>query len=75
MQKYKNLGHNSNVYAFEAGAGYIWVVFNDGGRYLYNNSCPGPNHVNNMIRLAYQGQGLNSYIGRVVKKNYARKVA
>ncbi|WLH72528.1 MULTISPECIES: hypothetical protein [Pseudomonas fluorescens group] len=60
--------------AFEIGNGSITVEFNDGAQYLYTNESAGPGSIAEMHRLARAGQGLNSYIGRVVKKGYARKI-
>lgn len=74
MERYKNLGGNSNVVAYEIGAGDITVQFGDGSVYLYTNQSAGAASINEMHRLARAGQGLNSYIGRVVKKGYARKI-
>jgi hypothetical protein len=73
MERYKNLGGNSNVVAYEIGEGEITVQFGDGSVYLYTNQS-GAASINEMYRLARAGQGLNSYIGRVVKKGYARKI-
>ncbi|MCK9691869.1 MULTISPECIES: hypothetical protein [Pseudomonas syringae group] len=74
MERYKNLGGGSNVAAFEIGNGSITVEFNDGSQYLYTDESAGPGCIAEMHRLARAGQGLNSYIGRVVKKGYARKI-
>ena len=74
MERYKNLGSNSNVVAYEIGEGEITVQFGDGSVYLYTNQSAGVASINEMHRLARAGQGLNSYIGRVVRKGYARKV-
>jgi len=74
MERYRNLGGDSNVAAFEIGNGSITVEFNDGSQYLYTNESAGPGSIAEMHRLARAGQGLNSYIGRVVKKGYARKI-
>ncbi len=74
MERYRNLGRDSNVAAFEIGNGSITVEFNDGSQYLYTNVSAGSGSISEMHRLARAGQGLNSYIGRVVKKGYARKI-
>lgn len=73
MERYRNLGRDSNVAAFEIGNDSITVEFNDGAQYLYTNESAGSGSIAEMHRLARAGQGLNSYIGRVVKKGYARK--
>lgn len=74
MERYRNLGGDSNVAAFEIGNGSITVEFNDGAQYLYTNESAGPGSIAEMHRLARAGQGLHSYIGRVVKKGYVRKI-
>ena len=74
MERYRNLGGDSNVAAFEIGNGSITVEFNDGSQYLYTNESAGSGSIAEMHHLARDGQGLNSYIGRVVKKGYARKI-
>ncbi len=74
MQKYLNLGGNSSVAFFEIGNDFIKVLFkNTTSCYLYNYIKPGKVHVEHMKELANKGQGLCSYIGRNVKKNYFRK--
>jgi len=74
MERYKNLGGDSNVVEYEIGAEEIIIQFGDGSIYLYTNQSVGAASINEMHRLARAGQGLNSYIGRVVKKVYARKI-
>lgn len=74
MQKYRNLGGNSGVAAYEIAEDSIMVQFNDGGLYLYNYSKPGMINVNRMKQLALKGSGLNSLISRVIKKNYYLKL-
>ncbi len=73
MQRYKNLEGNSGVTAFEIGDDYIKVEFKDGATYLYNYSRPGQHDVEQMKRLAIKGIGLNSFIKKNVKENYASK--
>jgi hypothetical protein len=73
MERYKNLGGDSGVSAFEIGDGSITVHFSDGWKYLYTNQSAGSSNIVEMQQLARAGQGLNSFINRVVKKRYARK--
>lgn len=73
MERYKNLGRNSGVVSYEISHDSILVVFNDGKKYLYNYSATGSADVEKMKSLAVAGQGLNSFISRVVKKRYASK--
>lgn len=74
MELYKNLGGNSNVIAYEIGYDSIIVQFGNGAVYLYNNQCTGKDNIEHMKELAKAGKGLNSFIGRYVKKAYAAKL-
>ncbi|RAQ06497.1 hypothetical protein DPR02_22070 [Burkholderia cepacia] len=74
MERYKNLGGDSNVVAYEIEQGAITVQFGDGSVYLYTTQSAGAENIAEMQRLANVGQGLNSFISRVVKKGYARKI-
>ena len=73
MIRYKNLGRNSGVFAYEYGDDYIRVKFKDGAVYLYNYASAGSNNIERMKVLAEYGQGLSSFINRNVRKKYARK--
>lgn len=73
MQAYLNLGGDSGVAAFEVGAGQITVQFRDGSTYLYTDGSAGRACIAEMQRLALQHHGLNSFISRVVRRNYARR--
>ncbi len=73
MERYKNLGGDSSVVAYDVGQGEITVQFSDGWLYLYTTQSAGAANVSEMQRLASLGRGLNSFIGRVVRKAYARK--
>lgn len=74
MERYRNLGGDSNVAAFELGNGSITVQFNDGSVYLYTNQSAGQANIIELQRLAQVGQGLNSFINRYVRKGYAQKL-
>jgi len=74
MERYRNLGGNSGVYAYEIGEDYIKVQFSDGAIYLYTNGVTGTYNIDNMKNLAIKGQGLNSFISTTVKKRYASKL-
>ncbi len=74
METYKNLGGNSGVSGFEFGPDSIIVQFKDGAMYLYNSVKPGSADVQQMKYLANAGVGLNSYISKYVRKNYAAKL-
>lgn len=73
MERYKNLGGDSSVVAYKLGQEEITVQFSDGWLYLYTTQSAGVANISEMQRLASFGRGLNSYIGRVVRKGYARK--
>jgi hypothetical protein len=74
LNRYKNLGGNSGVTAYEIADDSIKVQFNDGGLYLYNYSKPGMRYVDKMKQLALYGSGLNSLISSEIKKNYYLKL-
>lgn len=74
MERYRNLGGNSGVAAYEIGDDCITVQFRDGSLYLYNYQSTGISDIEQMKTLALAGQGLNSFISRVVKKRYASKL-
>ncbi|SDS79621.1 hypothetical protein SAMN05216222_2298 [Pseudomonas prosekii] len=75
MERYKNLGGDSGVIAYELGQGEITVQFADGAyrNYVYDSIKPGAATVVELRRLAVAGSGLNSYITRVVRANYSRR--
>ena len=71
MERYRNSGGDSGVFAFEIGSDYILVQFSGTSRtYKYSYRKAGQNHVESMKRLARSGSGLNSYINRYVKNLY-----
>ncbi len=72
MQIYQNLGRDSGVDAYEAGANYILVRFKTGDTYKYNYNSAGASHIEKMKNLAAAGSGLNSYINKYVKYNYVK---
>lgn len=72
MTIYKNLGGNSNIYAFSIGEDYIDVQFNGGKIYKYSYYSAGKDKVEQMKKLAVQGQGLNSFIMRRARNDYER---
>lgn len=74
MRRYANLSGDSGVVAYECGHGWITVEFRDGAAYLYNANEPGPAAVAEMQRLAKAGEGLSTYVSRVVKGRYAKKL-
>jgi hypothetical protein len=75
MQPYMDLNGDSGVATYEVGQDSITIQFSRGGTYLYTNSVPGAMHVAEMKRLAETGDGLNTYINKYVRKNYAAKLS
>ena len=73
MVLYKNLSGNSGVLAYSLEPGSILVRFNDGWEYLYTGISAGMQNIAQMKSLALNGQGLNSFINRVVRNKYASK--
>lgn len=74
MERYANRGGDSNVVAYEIEQNSIKVQFWDGSIYLYTSQSAGAANLEHMKQLAIAGQGLNSFIGRVVRKGYASKL-
>lgn len=73
MQKYQDINGDTGVFAYEDGDGFIAVKFKDNATYLYTNESAGSHNITQMKTLAQNGDGLNSFINRNVKKRYARK--
>ena len=71
--KYKNLRGNSNVFRYALGYNSIIVEFKDGAKYEYTYRSTSKADVEQMKMFAKRGRRLNSYIGRVVKRRFARK--
>ena len=74
MTPYRDWDHDSGVRAFEIGSDSITVQFKDGSKYLYTSLTPGRQEIEHMARLAQAGEGLNSYITKIIKRRYARKI-
>jgi hypothetical protein len=74
MARYANFGGDSAVVAYETGGDNITVQFDTGATYLYTYASAGVANIEQMKSLAVEGRGLNSFISRVVKKQYARKL-
>jgi hypothetical protein len=74
MEVYKNRGGDSGVVGYEISPGAITVQFADGAAYLYTTQSAGATNPAQMQRLANAGSGLNSFIKRVVKKGYAKRL-
>ena len=74
MQRYLNLGGNSNVTGFEINPNYIDVEFGGNAVYRYSYASAGINNVERMKSLAVEGVGLNSYIMTYCKKLYEARI-
>lgn len=74
MVRYKNLGGESGVFAYENGENQITVQFTDGSVYLYTSRSTSASNIAHMQSLAVAGRGLNSFISKIVKKGYASKL-
>ena len=75
MEIYRNLAGDSSVVGYELGESTIKVKFTDGSVYLYDNANTGRMNVEEMKRLAREGQGLHGFIKRYVRNDYAEKLA
>ncbi len=74
MEKYKNLGGDSGVSAYEIASGSIIVEFSDGAAYLYTYQSAGSPNIEQMKLLAVRGEGLNAFINKNVQKKYASRL-
>lgn len=68
---YANLGGNSGVATYDLGEDWILINFTTGARYLYTTKSTSIDNIEQMKRYAHEGKGLNSYIMRMVKTDYA----
>jgi hypothetical protein len=77
MERYRNIGSDSGVVAYEVGADFIVVEFRDGGTYRYDYASTGRDEVEQMKRLAVLGRGLATYINTNthVRDGFAEKLA
>ena len=74
MQWYADIDGDSGIAAYELGSDAIVIRFKQGGTYRYDASAPGAKHVRQMQKLARAGRGLNEYINRHVRGNFAAKL-
>jgi hypothetical protein len=73
VERYRNLGGDSNVVGYEIGDDWIRVQFRDGSIYTYTYQSAGQETIERMKSFAIGGHGLNSYITRFVRKRYASR--
>lgn len=72
MNRYRNLGGDSNVEGYGYGTEYIRVRFRDGSEYVYTYQSAGRDNVERAKALADAGRGLNAYINTRMKHLYSR---
>lgn len=73
MAKYENSSGRSGVKSYKSARGELNVKFKDGSKYKYTPGSAGTYNMRRMRQLATRGVGLNKYINKSVKKNYASK--
>jgi hypothetical protein len=73
VERYGNLSGNSGVVAYEIGDDHIKVGFRGGRVYTYTYQSAGRGDVEQMKSLARAGQGLSTFISRVVRSRFASK--
>ncbi len=76
MRKYKNLGGDSKVIAYESGEDFIDIKLKSGQwkLYTYTNKSAGEYVVNKMKGLAKCGEGLEFYINKKKPQYSSRAV-
>ena len=74
MERYKNLSGSSDVTVFEVGESSITVGFQEGSRYLYTDASAGHENIARMQQLARRGAGLATFINRIVRERYERRL-
>lgn len=72
MQTYPNKGGNSGVIGYSIGEDYIEVQFSSGHPYRYSYTSAGVEKVEQMKKLAKEGEGLNSYINRYARNDFEK---
>lgn len=74
MKAYRDLNNDSGINSYEVSDDSITVRFKTGSVYLYTYLSTGAVQIEEMKRLAESGDGLNSYISKNIRKNYAKKL-
>lgn len=74
MEPYRDWDNDSGVRAFEISNGQIDVQFKSGAVYRYTSSSVGPANLERMVTLARAGEGLNSFINKVVRNAYSARL-
>ncbi len=74
MPLYKNSSRSSGIMAYTSYKDSIKIVFKDGETYLYSYESAGKKNIEEMKKLAAQGEGLTTYINKFVKERYEKKL-
>jgi hypothetical protein len=70
---YANIGGNSGVASYDYGPDWMVVNFTTGSRYIYTLKSTTPESMGYLKKYAQEGKGLNSYIMRMLREDYAGK--
>jgi hypothetical protein len=70
MKRYSDIDGDSGVVGYEIGDDFIKVQFSTGAIYLYTYQSAGVANIEHMKVLAQNGEGLNSFINKHVRKLY-----
>ena len=73
MAIYKNLNGDSNIVEFHIDPNSIEITFRNGEIYGYTDESVGNTFLNEMIRLALRGYGLNGFLNTTIKNKHAYK--
>ncbi len=74
MKQYGDKNKVSGVLSYDYGDDYIVVTFKRGGTYKYTYESAGASHIDSMKVLADNGDGLNTYINKYVRRSYSEKI-
>lgn len=74
MEKYKDIDGDSGICGYEIKEDSISVEFNDGAVYIYTYESAGKTNIEKMKILARSGEGLNAFINKHTKENYAARL-
>ena len=72
--KYKDLSGSGGVTGYKFVPKGIILQFKFNELYLYDESKPGKEHVEQMKILAERGEGLTTYVNQHVRNNYKKKL-
>lgn len=74
MILYRDWDNDSGIRAFDIAASHIDVEFKSGAIYRYTSRSVGEANLERMAGLANAGEGLNSFIQRVVRNDYSARL-